>query len=62
MMNTRELANLLVHYGRRTSDVQFHEYVANMEYHTRISTYIYNSRHFYLAMCNGEIIECFELK
>lgn len=62
MMNTEELSNLLLHYGRKTSDIEFHEYVGREEYHTRIRTFIYNSKHFYHIMCNGEVIDCFELK
>lgn len=61
-MTKENLSNLLLHYGRKTSDIAFHEYVAKEEYHTRIRTFIYNGKHFYHIMCNGEVHECFELK
>ena len=61
-MTSENLSNLLLHYGRKTSDIEFHGYIANTEYHTRIRTFVYNGKHFYHLMCNGELVEVFELK
>lgn len=63
MMDMNELSNLLLHYGRATSDLEFREYEGTMvELFTRVRTFIYNGRHFYHVMCNGKVVECFELK
>lgn len=62
MMSQKELSNLLLHYGRKTSDISFSEVVGEERIYSRIRTYVYNGRHFYHMMCNGELNECFELK
>lgn len=61
-MTTENLSNLLLHYGRITSDINFEEKIGDKTYYTRVRTYIYNNRHFYHLMVNGEVNECFELK
>lgn len=65
MMNMNELSNLLLHYGRVTSDISFtiNDYYTRVnDYYTRVRTFIYNGKPFYHVMVNGEVKECFELK
>lgn len=65
MMNMNELSNVLLHYGRVTSDISFtiNEMFGNCtNYYTRVRTFIYNGKPFYHVMVNGEVKECFELK
>lgn len=61
MMNTNQLSELLLHYGRITSDISFSENVGNEKSLTRIRTFSYNGKHFYHHMVNGIVVECFEL-
>lgn len=61
-MKIENLANLLLHYGNRTTDIEFKEELGGQIYYNRVSTYTYNGKIFYLHLVNGEVIECFELK
>lgn len=62
MMNMNELSNLLIHYGRKITDLSFKEECANEVYHVRIRTFAYNGKIFWHQMVNGDVTECFELK
>lgn len=65
MMNMNELSNLLLHYGRVTSDISFtinEKFGNHYNHYTRVRTFIYNGKPFYHVMVNGEVKECFELK
>lgn len=57
-MTTENLSNLLLHYGRLTTDIEIKEDNG----YVRIRTYSYNGKQFYHHMYNGTLVECFELK
>lgn len=61
-MNMNELSDLLLHYGRKTTDISFKESCATEDFFTRIRTFAYNGKHFYHIMVNGQVTECFELQ
>lgn len=63
MMNMNELSDLLLHYGRKTTDANFVEEILDgVKSYTRIRTFAYNGKHFYHHMVDGVVTECFELK
>jgi len=62
-MTMNELSNFLLHYGRVTSDISLKETCDDgTKYYVRIRTFVYNDKHYYHMMVNGEVSECFELK
>lgn len=63
MMNTKQLSELLLHYGRIITDDEFEKIYDNGYIQIcRIRIFSYNGKHFYHNMINGKVIKCFELK
>lgn len=60
-ISIEDLSKVLLRYGRITTDIEFNEIIANVNYKTRIRTFIYNNKHYYHLMVNGIVNECFEL-